>query len=136
MAKQIVSEGVSKDTVSALKDAVKSHYDIPQGSSLSGTVTFQVQFDYKRGEDYTKTVPQAACPWTLLFKALSLAGFQRENIREIVEQVQTMSDEERKQYRDSMSETVQSIMSEIGATTVRNVKGMQTFDSITVTVNP
>jgi hypothetical protein len=135
MAKQIVGE-VSKDTVSALKDAIKSHFDIPQGSSLAGTVTFVVDFDYKRGQDFSKTVPQAACPWTLLHKALSLAGFQRERIREIVAEVQEMSDAERKDYRDSMSEQVQSIMSDIGATTTKTVKGMQTFDAIQVTVNP
>lgn len=135
MAKQIVGE-VSKETVSALKDAIKSHFDIPQGTTLAGTVTFTVDFDYKRGSDFTKTVPQAACPWTLLFKALSLAGFQRDRIAEIVEQVQGMTDAERKQYRDAMSEQVQSIMSDIGATTVKTVKGMQTFDKIEVTVNP
>lgn len=135
MAKQIVSE-VSKETVSALKDAIKSHYDIPQGTTLAGTVTFTVAFDYKRGTDFTKTVPQAACPWTLLHKALALAGFQRERIREIVESVQDMTDAERKAYRDSMSEQVGNIMSDIGATTIKTVKGMQTFDKIEVTVTP
>ena len=136
MAKQIVSEGVSKDTVSALKDAVKSHYDIPQGSSLSGTVTFQVQFDYKRGEDYSKTVPQAACPWSLLACALKRMGVMREGMVEIAAEVQAMTDAERKEMRDTLSDQVSEIMSEIGATTVRHVKGMQTFDSIQVTVNP
>ena len=135
MAKQIVSE-VSKDTVSALKDAVKSHFDIPQGSSLAGTVTFTVEYDYKRGEDYSKTVPQAACPWTLLHKAMQVVGFQRDRVAEIVQSVQDMTDAERKAYRETMSEQVQSIMSDIGATTLKTVKGMQTFDRIEVTVNP
>lgn len=135
MAKQIVSE-VSKDTVSALKDAIKSHFDIPQGTTLAGTVTFTVAFDYKRGTDYTKQVPQAACPWTLLFKAMQVAGFQRDRVAEIVQSVQDMTDAERKAYRDAMSEQVQSIMSDIGATTAKVVKGMQTFDRLEVTVNP
>lgn len=136
MAKQIVGGKVSADTVSALKDAIKAHYNIPQGTTLAGTVTFTVAFDYKRGEDYTKTVPQAACPWSLLFKAMQVAGFQRDRVAEIVADVQNMTDAERKAYRDSMSEQVQGIMSDIGATTAKVVKGMQTFDRLDVTVNP
>lgn|GEM_PF-3484200 len=130
--KQISS--VSKDTATALRDAVKTHFDITPGSAMSGEITFAITFDMKRGEPYTKTVPQAACPWTLLSVALHLAGFGRGRITEIVSTVQQMTDEQRKEYRDSMSESVKEVMEGIGATTVRTVPGTQTFNTFTVQV--
>jgi hypothetical protein len=130
--KQISS--VSKETATALRDAVKTHFDITPGTKVSGEITFAITFDMKRGEPYTKTVPQASCPWTLLSVALHLAGFGRNRITEIVTTVQEMTDAERKEYRDSMSDSVKEVMEGIGATTVRTVAGTQTFDTFTVQV--
>lgn len=45
-----------------------------------------------------------------------------------------MTDTQRKEYRDSMSESVKGIMESIGATVTRTVAGMQTFDHFSVQV--
>jgi hypothetical protein len=129
---QIVN--VNKDTATALRDAVKAHFNITPGTSMSGEVTFAISFDMKRGTPFTKITPQAACPWTLLSVALHLAGFGRNRITEIVNTVQGMTDEQRKEFRKSISDSVTEVMAEIGATTVRTVEGAQTFSSFTVQV--
>ena len=134
MAKKIVNSVVNKATETALKDAIKAHFDIPQGSTLTGTVTFVVGFDYKRGEDYTKQVPQKACPTTLLALALQRMGATRGTLLNIVKDVMSMTDEERKTLRDEQQNAVTEIMQEIGLMTVTTVKGMQTFDSLSIEV--
>jgi hypothetical protein len=135
MAKKIVNNsGVNKNAEAAIKDAVKAHFDIPQGTSLAGTVTFVVGFDYKRGEDYTKQVPQKACPTTLLALALQRMGATRGTLLNIVKDVMEMTDEERKTLREEQTAQVTAIMEEIGLMTVTTVKGMQTFDSLSIEV--
>ena len=134
MAKKIVNIGVNKATETALKDAIKAHFDIPQGSTLTGTVTFTVTFDLKRGEDYTKQVPQKACPFTLLALALQRMGATRGTLLSVVQEVMEMTDEQRKTLRDEQTAQVTEIMQEIGLMTVTTVKGMQTFDSLSVEV--
>jgi hypothetical protein len=130
--KQIIT--VNKATDTALRNAVKAHFEPAPGTELTGTVTFTVSFDLKCGEPFDKTVPQAACPWTLLHAALHLAGFGRERLPEIVQTVQAMTDAERKEYREGMSESVKGIMEGIGATVTRTVAGMQTFPRFVVEV--
>lgn len=130
--KQIIT--VNKATDTALRNAVKAHFEPAPGTEITGTVTFSISFELKCGEPFDKTVPQAACPWTLLHTALHLAGFGRERLPEIVATVQAMTDEQRKEYREAMSESVKGIMEGIGATTTRTVAGMQTFPRFAVEV--
>jgi hypothetical protein len=130
--KQIAN--INKATETALRNAVKAHFEPSPGTEITGTITFSISFELKCGEPFDKTVPQAACPWTLLGVALHLAGFQRERLPEVVNAVQAMTDEQRKEYRDGMSESVKGIMEGIGATVTRTVDGMQTFPRFSVEV--
>ena len=119
---------------SAVKDAIKAHLDIAEGSQASGFIIINAEYTVTRGLGYEKSVPQAACPWTLLSYALKVAGFQRDRIVEIVQAVMAMDDAQRKEMRDDCSETVAAAMATIGTATIRQVAGMQTFPSLTYTI--
>lgn len=119
---------------SACKDAVKSHLDIPEGSTAEGTLVFTVTYAITRGAGFSKSVPQSACPWTLLALLAQRAGFQRTALTSLASEVMTMDDAQRKTLRDGMSEQVESIMEGIGGMTVKQVAGMQTFKTLEVQV--
>ena len=119
---------------SACKDAVKSHLDIAEGSQAEGTLVFTVTYEMTRGTGFSKSVPQSACPWTLLALLAQRAGFQRTALTSLASEVMAMTDGERKTLRDGMSEQVDEIMSSIGSMTVKTVAGMQTFQTLNVQV--
>lgn len=124
----------SPEFVTAIKSAVKELYTIPSGSELAGTVTFCVDFSYSRGEAFEKSVPQSACPWTLLSILAQRAGFQRSALVAIAEEAMAMSDAERKEVRKSMNDSVQGIMGIIGKSTLTQCEGMQTFKEIDIAI--
>ena len=119
---------------SACKDAVKHHLDIAEGSTAEGTLVFTVTYAITRGVGFSKSVPQSACPWTLLAILAQRAGFQRTALTSLASEVMTMDDKERKILRDGMSEQVDEIMQGIGSMTTKQVAGMQTFQTLTVQV--
>ena len=119
---------------SACKDAVKSHLDIAEGSTAEGVLVFTVTYAITRGASFSKSVPQASCPWTLLALLAQRSGFQRTALTSLASEVMTMTDGERKTLRDGMSEQVDEIMSSIGSMTVKTVAGMQTFQTLNVQV--
>lgn len=119
---------------SACKDAVKSHLDIAEGSTAEGTLVFTVTYEMTRGEGFSKSVPQASCSWTLLALLAQRAGFQRQALTALASEVMAMDDAQRKTLRDGMSEQVDSIMQGIGKMTVKQVAGMQTFQTLNVQV--
>jgi len=119
---------------SAVKDAIKAHLDIAEGASASGFIIINAEYTVTRGLGYEKSIPQIACPWTLLAYALKIAGFQRERIVEIVQAVMAMDDAQRKEMREDCSEVVAAAMATIGTATIRQVAGMQTFPTLTYTI--
>ena len=122
------------ETDTAIKAVLKSYHGLAPGAQFTGKAVIEIEYDFTRGFPFNKSIPQIACPWTLLSYALQLAGFQRERIVEIVQSVMAMDDAERKEMRDDCSETVAAAMATIGTATIRQVAGMQTFPTLTYTI--
>ena len=121
---------VSKETIKACKDLVKTHNDIAEGTALAGEMTVKIRYDYKRGLSYQTTAVQSACAWTLLHYAMQVSGFQAKNIEAMLVAVMAMSADERKTMRDTTSKKVEEIMKNVGAMCEKTVAGMQTFDTL------
>ena len=118
------------ETDTAIKAVLKSYHGLAPGAQFTGKAVIEIEYDFTRGFPFNKSVPQIACPWTLLSYALQLAGFQRERIAEMVTTVMGMTDAERKEMRDSTSEAVESAMAVISQPTVKTIQGAHTFDSL------
>ena len=121
---------VSKETIKACKDLVKTHNDIAEGTAMSGEMTVRIKYDYNRGNSYTTTAVQSACSWTLLHYAMQVSGFQAKNIEAMLVAVMAMSADERKTMRDTTSKKVEEIMKTVGMMCEKTVSGMQTFDTL------
>jgi len=118
------------ETDTAIKAVLKSYHGLAPGAQFTGKAVIEIEYDFTRGFPFNKSIPQIACPWTLLSYALQLAGFQRERISEMVTTVMGMTDAERKEMRDSTSEAVESAMAVISQPTVKTIQGAHTFDSL------
>lgn len=123
-----------KELEDAAKGAAKAVAACPPGGTRSGRLKLSVEYTVSRGEAYTKSVPMAACPWTLLALALQRAGFGREALRGMVDDVLAMDDEGREALREGVGESTKAIMAEIGRKTEQVVQGNQTFSHLVVEV--
>lgn len=89
----------------------------------------------RKGEDHESVVAQKACSLTLLAAALDrLNQVTKVTIADLVDEVQSLDDGERKAMRDHAKKDTEAAMEAIGASCRKVVAGRTTFPDLDVVV--